>query len=383
MAQANPLTARMIGRYQRQMVLPQVGLAGQQRLMSGRVLIVGAGALGSAAATYLTTAGVGTVGLVDGDLVDMSNLHRQILHDDAHVGMLKTESAALRLKALNPDVKLRLHSVFLSSENVREIFSEYDVIVNGSDNFPTRYLVNDAAVFLRKPLVDAAILRFEGQLAVFRPGAGCYRCLFPEPPPPGTVPDCAEAGVFGALAGVMGSMQALEALKLLLGLEQSETGTLMVYDSLAATWHRFPFPRDTECAVCGDHPTVRDLIDYESFCGLADPSAPAGAAVAAGLPAEYAVDVPQAARLMADPAVRVVDVRSPAEFLGGHLPGALNYPLEELDALQPGQPLVVVCAAGIRSAYAVQYLRSQGHTAWSVTGGMAAWRAAGNAVEFP
>ncbi len=381
--EAKQLTARMMGRYQRQMVLPEVGMAGQERLLSSSVLIVGAGALGSAAATYLTMAGVGTVGIVDGDVVDRSNLHRQILHDEVNVGRKKTESAAMRLRALNPDVRLNLHSVFLSSENGREIFSHYDVIINGSDNFPTRYLVNDATVFLRKPLVDAAILRFEGQLAVFRPGAGCYRCLFPAPPPPGTVPDCAEAGVFGALAGVMGSMQALEALKLLLNLAQPATSSFMIYDALAATWHRFPFPRNSDCVVCGDHPTVTDLIDYENFCAVSAPATNAPPrSLAASSPAEYAVDIAEACRLIEEPDVRIIDVRSAAEYQSGHIPGALHLPLEELDALSaPDSRLVVVCAAGVRSATAVQYLRARGRAAWSMTGGMAAWRMAGHPVD--
>lgn len=377
------LSARMMGRYQRQMVLPEVGLAGQERLLSSSVLIVGAGALGSAAATYLTMAGVGTVGIVDGDVVDLSNLHRQILHDEAHVGMRKTESAAIRLRALNPDVRLNLHSEYVSSGNVRDIFSSYDVIINGSDNFPTRYLVNDAAVLLKKPLVDAAILRFEGQLSVFLPGAGCYRCLFPTPPPPGAVPDCAEAGVFGALAGVMGSMQALEALKLLLHLTEPKASTFLIYDALKTTWQRFSFPRNEDCVVCGNHPTVTELIDYEDFCGIAGPSASAPPqSPAADLSVEGALSVSDTLRLLEEPNVRVVDVRSEQEYRAGHIPGALHCPLEDLDTLKdPDSRLIIVCAVGVRSTTAAQYLRSKGRDAWSLTGGMARWRAAENPLE--
>lgn len=375
------LTSRMMGRYQRQMVLPQVGIEGQERLMESRVLIVGAGALGSAAATYLAAAGVGTLGLVDGDTVDISNLHRQILHDESQVGSLKTLSGAARLKALNPDVQVQTHAEFLSSENTLELFSHYDLIVNGSDNFPARYLVNDAAVLLKRPLVDAAILRFEGRLAVYRPGAGCYRCLFPVPPPPGTVPDCAEAGILGAVAGVMGSMQAVEALKILLQIDQPESGTLLLYDALASSWHRVPFYRDSACAVCGDAPTITQLIDYEDFCGSRTaPHVPEPKAENPAAP-EFSLDVEHAARLLEDPRVALIDVRSAEEFQRGHIPRAQHWALEDLDRLAAGgrneDPIVVVCAMGVRSVPAAQYLRSRGYNAWTLMGGTTAWTNAG------
>ncbi len=371
------LTSQQLGRYQRQMVLPGVGLDGQRRLLASRVLVIGAGALGSAAATYLAAAGVGTLGLVDGDTVELSNLHRQILHDTDDVGAAKTTSGAERLRALNPDVEVIEHFAFLSSANALELFRHYDLIVNGSDNFPARYLVNDAAVMTGKPLVDAAILRFEGQLAVFRPGRGCYRCLFPAPPPPGTVPDCAQAGVFGAVAGVMGSMQAVEALKILLGMDEAEPGRFMIYDALSSNWYRMPLNRDAACPVCGDSPTISTLIDYEAFCGVGE------SAIAAQAPSARAraVSATEAQDLLKDRNVTIVDVRDPHEFAAGHLPGARNVPLEQLDQLaathDPHVPILVVCAAGVRSAYGAEYLESRGYTAWTLSGGFSGWQASG------
>ncbi len=368
----------MMARYQRQMVLGEVGQKGQRRLLNSRVLVVGAGALGSAAATYLALAGVGTVGLVDGDVVELSNLHRQILHDSDQVGVLKTESAQRRLGALNPDVRVVEHPVFLNRDNTLGIFAPYDVIVNGSDNFPTRYLVNDAAVLLQKPLVDAAILRFEGQLAVFRPGLGCYRCLFPEPPPLGTVPDCAVAGILGAVAGVMGSMQAVETLKLLLGL--SNDNRLRIYDALAGTWYPVPFMRDPACRVCGDAPTVSTLIDYENFCGVAAGLDDRGSGVAG----EWSVTVDEADSLLADPNLLVIDVRDPREYAAGHIPGAVRLNLEDLDAWvshHADQKTLVVCQVGIRSASATEYLRLNQMDAWNLAGGTRAWEASGRPLS--
>lgn len=368
--------ARTMGRYQRQMVLPQVGIDGQKRLLESRVLVIGAGALGSAVATYLVAAGVGTLGLVDGDTVELSNLHRQVLHDEAHVGRMKTWSAAERLHAMNADVTIVEHAEFLTRHNALEIFAQYDLVINGSDNFPTRYLVNDAAVFTQKPLVDAAILRFEGQLAVFRPGLGCYRCLFPTPPPAGTVPDCAEAGIFGAVAGVLGSMEAVEALKVLLDLGHPQTSVFMIYEALGGVWQRVPLRRDPHCVVCGDHPAVTELVDYANFCGIAASSSPNGS-VPNAEPREFSVNVNEARLLVDKPGVAVVDVRDKREFESSHLPGARHYLLEDLDRLLHdgvGDSVLVVCATGIRSAYAAQYLRSRGITAWTLAGGMAAWR---------
>jgi adenylyltransferase/sulfurtransferase len=357
------------------MVLPEVGIEGQRRLLESRVLIVGAGALGSAAAIYLAAAGIGTLGLVDGDRVELSNLQRQILHDEAGIGMLKTESAAQRLHLVNPNIRVCTHAHFLNADNVLDIFSQYDLIVNGSDNFPARYLVNDAAVFLKRPLVDAAILRFEGQLAVYHPGFGCYRCLFPSPPPAGTVPDCAQAGIFGAVAGVLGSMQAVETLKVLLGLTPSNTGIFLLYNALESTWHRIPFQRNPQCVVCGDQPSITHPIDYESFCGVANQSADISQVGTAGT--SISLDPHQARQLAEESRVIIIDVRELSEFRAGHIPHARHCALENLDTLltagEPHEPLLLVCAVGIRSTYAAQYLRLRGYEAWSLAGGVNAW----------
>jgi molybdopterin/thiamine biosynthesis adenylyltransferase/rhodanese-related sulfurtransferase len=256
-------------RYSRHFLLPEVGEAGQAKLLDAKVLCIGAGGLGSPVALYLAAAGVGTVGLVDMDVVDLSNLQRQILHTNDRVGMPKTESAKLTLQALNPDVKVVEFRERLSSENAFRILEPFDVVVNGCDNFPTRYLVNDACVLMKKPLVDGAIWQFEGQATVFKPFEGpCYRCLFPEPPPPGAVPSCAEAGVLGVLPGIVGCVQALEAIKLILGQGLPLIGRMMHFDTLQGDVRTLRLRRDPKCVVCGEHPTVIKLIDYEMFCGL-------------------------------------------------------------------------------------------------------------------
>ena len=259
-------------RYSRHFLLPEVGEAGQAKLLGSKVVCIGAGGLGSPVALYLAAAGVGTIGLVDMDVVDLSNLQRQILHTNDRVGMPKTESGKLTLQALNPDVKVLEFRERLSSENAFQILSQFDVVVNGCDNFPTRYLVNDACVLLKKPLVDGAIWQFEGQATVFNPAAGgpCYRCYFPEPPPPGAVPSCAEAGVLGVLPGLVGCVQALEAIKIILGTGRPLIGRMMHFDTLSGDVRVLKIRRDPNCAVCGDHPTVKELVDYEFFCGLGD-----------------------------------------------------------------------------------------------------------------
>jgi sulfur-carrier protein adenylyltransferase/sulfurtransferase len=256
-------------RYSRHFLLPEVGEVGQAKLLGAKVLCIGAGGLGSPVAFYLAAAGVGTIGIVDMDVVDLSNLQRQILHTNDRIGMPKTESARLTLQALNPDVKVVEFRERLSSENAFRIFEQFDIIVNGCDNFPTRYLANDAAVMLKKPLVDGAIWQFEGQATVFHPPAGpCYRCLFPEPPPPGAVPSCAEAGVLGVLPGLVGCVQALETIKLILGQGTPLLGRMMHFDTLSGEVRILRLRRDPKCVVCGEHPTVTRLIDYEMFCGL-------------------------------------------------------------------------------------------------------------------
>ncbi|MBI3953244.1 MAG: molybdopterin-synthase adenylyltransferase MoeB [Chloroflexi bacterium] len=267
------LTPEQIQRYSRHIIMPQVGGLGQKKLMAARVLLVGAGGLGSPVAMYLAAAGVGTIGLVDGDVVDLSNLQRQILHDTDDVGRPKVESARDRLGALNPEVEVVGHRAVLASDNVMEIIADYDIVVNGADNFPTRYLVNDACYFAGKPLVDGSILLFEGQATTFLPGKGCYRCLYPAPPPPGVVPSCAEAGVFGALCATIGSVQATETIKLILGIGESLAGRLLLYDALAMDFRMLRYRRNPRCPVCGDAPTITELIDYEAFCGVPAPVA--------------------------------------------------------------------------------------------------------------
>ena len=262
------LSEEQIRRYSRHLILPEVGGSGQRKLLNGKVLLVGAGGLGSPAALYLAAAGVGTLGIVDFDVVDLSNLQRQLLHHVHDVGRPKVQSAVEAIADLNPDVKVVPYQEALSSANVRTIFSEYDVIVNGSDNFPTRYLANDACVFLKKPLVDGSIFKFEGQATVFLPGHGCYRCLYPAPPPPGVVPSCAEAGVLGAICGVIASIQGVETIKLLLGLGETLAGRLVFFDALSMEFRQVKYRRDPECPVCGDHPTITDLFDYQAFCGV-------------------------------------------------------------------------------------------------------------------
>jgi len=262
------LSEEQVRRYSRHLILPEIGGSGQRKLLNGKVLLVGAGGLGSPVALYLAAAGVGTLGIVDFDVVDLSNLQRQILHHVRDVGRPKVESAVDTIADLNPDVKVVPYREALNSSNVRQIFSEYDVIVNGSDNFPTRYLANDACVFLKKPLVDGSIFKFEGQTTVFLPGHGCYRCLYPAPPPPGVVPSCAEAGVLGVICGVIASIQGIETIKLLLGLGDPLVGRLVFFDALSMEFRQVKFRRDPDCPVCGDHPTITDLIDYHAFCGI-------------------------------------------------------------------------------------------------------------------
>jgi adenylyltransferase/sulfurtransferase len=265
---ALPFNEEQIRRYSRHIILPEVGGKGQRRLLNSSVLLVGAGGLGSPAALYLAAAGVGRLGIVDADVVDMSNLQRQILHHVDDVGRPKVHSAVDTIARINPDVKVEPFQAVLSSDNAKEIIGPFDVVVNGSDNFPTRYLVNDCCVFLNKPLVDGSIFKFEGQVTVFLPSQGCYRCLYPAPPPPGLVPSCQEAGVLGVLCGIIGSLQAIEAVKLLLGIGDSLTGRLLFVDSLGMEFREVKVRRDPNCPVCGDHPTITDLIDYHEFCGV-------------------------------------------------------------------------------------------------------------------
>ena len=268
MTQARALTPQQVKRYSRHIIMPQVGSNGQRKLLDSKVLIIGAGGLGGPGALYLALAGVGTIGIADFDIVDMSNLQRQILHQHDDVGQRKVSSAQKTINAYNPDVKVNTHEVWLTSDNAKEIISGYDMVINGADNFPSRYLVNDACYLLGKPLIDGSILIFDGQSTVFMPGQGCYRCLFPSPPPPGMVPNCAEAGVLGSLTGLVGSIQATETIKLILGIGDSLSSRLLLIDALSMDFREVKIKRNPQCPLCGDNPTVTELIDYEIFCGL-------------------------------------------------------------------------------------------------------------------
>lgn len=274
MAQGQALTPDQVGRYSRHIIMPDVGSVGQRKLIDARVLIVGAGGLGSPVALYLALAGVGTIGLADFDTVDLSNLQRQILHQNKDIGVRKVESARETLIAYNPDTNVVLHEEPINSHNAMEIIEQYDVIVNGADNFPTRYLVNDASYLAGKPLVDGSILLFDGQASTYIPGNGCYRCVFPEPPPPGEVPSCSEAGVLGALPGIIGTIQATEVIKVILGIGDTLSGRMLLLDALAMDFRIVKVRQNSKCPLCGDNPTVTELIDYEQFCGLAPPVAP-------------------------------------------------------------------------------------------------------------
>ena len=268
MTQARALTPEQVKRYSRHIIMPQVGSNGQRKLLDSKVLIIGAGGLGGPGALYLALAGVGTIGIADFDVVDMSNLQRQILHQYNDVGQRKVYSAQKTINSYNPDIKVITHDVWLTSDNAKEIINGYDMVINGADNFPARYLVNDACYLLGKPLIDGSILIFDGQSTVFIPGQGCYRCLFPSPPPPGMVPNCAEAGVLGSLTGLVGSIQATETIKLILGIGDSLSSRLLLIDALSMDFREVKIKRNSECPLCGDNPTVTELIDYEIFCGL-------------------------------------------------------------------------------------------------------------------
>ncbi len=277
MTQTSIFTPEQARRYSRHIIMPQIGGNGQRKLLDAKVLLIGAGGLGSPTALYLAAAGVGTLGIVDFDVVDVTNLQRQILHRTQDIGRLKVESATDTINAINPDVKVIQHRTQLTSENALELFEPYDIIVDGSDNFPTRYLVNDACVMLGKPCVHGSIFLFEGQASTFVPGKGCYRCLYPTPPPPGMVPSCAEAGVLGVLPGIVGSIQAVETIKLILGIGDTLSGRLLLFDALDMEFRQVKVRRNADCPVCGDHPTVTKLIDYEEFCGIPHVEQPAPA----------------------------------------------------------------------------------------------------------
>jgi molybdopterin/thiamine biosynthesis adenylyltransferase/rhodanese-related sulfurtransferase len=372
-SQAPLLTAGQMERYSRQIILEEMGIAGQARLLHGKVLIIGAGGLGSPTALYLAAAGVGTLGIVDGDQVDLTNLHRQILHTTPAIGQPKTESARRTLTGLNPDVTVVTYQTVLTSANAMDTIRPYDVVINGSDNFPTRYLINDACVLLGKPLVDASILKWEGQATTFVPGRGCYRCLFPTPPPPGAVPSCAEGGILGALCGFMGSRQALEAMKLLLGVGETLANRLLIFDALEGETRVVRWNRNPECPVCGDRPTIRALIDYEQFCGM--PAHDRTQAAKVDIPEV----TPQEAKALLDRGgVQLVDVREPWEHEESHIPGCRLIPMGDVVArlreIDKGTPAVIYCRSGGRSGKIVTLLRQQGYgKAVNLAGGILAW----------
>ena len=366
------LSNEEIRRYSRHLILPEFGMEGQRRLKEGSVLLIGAGGLGSPLALYLAAAGVGHIGLVDFDVVDESNLQRQIAHGTSTIGVRKTESARRRLNDLNPNVEVTTYEEQVTSENAFELMRPYDVIVDGTDNFPTRYLTNDASVMLGKPNVYGSIFRFEGQATVFYPkeGGPCYRCLYPEPPPPGLVPSCAEGGVLGVLPGVIGTIQATEAIKLLAGIGATLVSRLMLYDALSMRFRELKLRRNPDCPVCGDHPTVTELIDYDHFCGITPEPAT--------FTSYEITPVEVNTWLHSDDPPFLLDVREPNEWEIGHLPDATRISVNELQGrlneLDTAREMVVYCRSGVRSGRAVDMLRAAGfRKVKNMTGGILRW----------
>ncbi|MFL7812120.1 MAG: molybdopterin-synthase adenylyltransferase MoeB [Anaerolineales bacterium] len=369
------LSHEEIHRYSRHLLIPDVGLDGQRKLKAASVLIVGTGGLGSPVSLYLAAAGVGRIGLVDYDVVDFSNLQRQIVHGESRLGDLKVESARDRLLDLNPEIQIDTYNTFLSSDNAFEIAEPYDIIVDGTDNFPTRYLVNDLCVLTGKANVYGSIFRFDGQASVFDARVGpCYRCLFPEPPPPGLVPSCAEGGVLGVLPGTIGSIQATEALKLILGIGEPLIGRLLLYDALDLSFQTVKLHKNPDCKVCGKNPEVTELIDYEDFCGIPAHDHDEGSAGA-----EWDITAPELAeKLKNGEDLRLIDVREPHELEISHLEGAELIPLGEfashLSDLDSSQEIVLFCKSGTRSTRALEILASAGFKkVKNLKGGINAW----------
>lgn len=370
------LSPQEVARYSRHLIMPEVAVAGQKRLKASSILLIGAGGLGSPLGLYLAAAGIGRIGLVDFDVVDFSNLQRQVLHGTPDVGRSKLQSAKDRLQAINPEVQIDLYETRLTSGNALEIFKPYDIIIDGTDNFPTRYLVNDACVLLKKPNVYGSIFRFDGQASVFYPPHGpCYRCLYPEPPPPGEVPSCAEGGVLGILPGLIGCIQATEAVKLILGNGEPLIGRLVLYDALRMSFREFKIRRNPRCPMCGDKPTITQLIDYEQFCGVRGQEAPAPTAKE-DVWETTVEDLKK--RLDRKDDVFILDVRNPPEYAICQLAGSKLIPLPELPQrfgeLDKNREMIVHCKSGMRSAKAVQFLRQQGFTKIkNLKGGILAW----------
>lgn len=379
---ATELTTDEVRRYSRHLIIPDVGMTGQKRLKNARVLVIGAGGLGSPALLYLAAAGVGTLGIAEFDEVDESNLQRQVIHGQSDIGKSKALSAKESIAETNPLVEVILHEGRLDNDNVREVFEGYDLIVDGTDNFATRYMVNDAAYFLGIPYVWGSIYRFDGQASVFAPMLGpdlpCYRCLYPEPPPPGMVPSCAEGGVLGVLCAAVGSIQVNEAIKLLIGVGDPIAGRLMIYDALEMEYRKLKVRKDPNCALCGDNPTVTDLIDYDAFCGaISDDAAQAAA--------DATISVKQLEEMLAQREAGerdfvLVDVREPNEFEINSIPGAVLIPKGEflngnaLGELPTDRSVVLHCKSGARSAEALAVLKGAGYSdAVHVGGGVVAW----------
>ena len=371
------LTNEEVARYSRHLIMPEVGMEGQLTLKAARVLCIGAGGLGSPVLLYLAAAGVGTLGLVDFDEVDFSNLHRQIIHGTPDVGRSKLDSARSRLNALNPEVEVVTYEMALSSENALGLFGDYDLVIDGTDNFPTRYLVNDACVIQGKPNIYGSIFRFEGQASVFATKDGpCYRCLYPEPPPPGLVPSCAEGGVLGILPGVIGTLQATEAIKVILGVGEPLIGRFLIFDALKMRFRELKLRKDPDCPVCGDHPTVTQLVDYEQFCGIA-PAATAAASSSTEDADEATVEELKT-RLDRHESFLLLDVREPQEFEICRIPGSVLIPLGDLPSrlseLEGRDDMIVHCKSGVRSGKAVRLLREAGYSkARNLKGGILAW----------
>ncbi len=367
------LSKEEVMRYSRHLIMPEVGMEGQLKIKQAKVLCIGTGGLGAPLGLYLAAAGVGRIGLVDFDVVDTTNLQRQVLFGTSDVGRPKTEAAAERLRNLNPDIRIDTFETQLTSANALELFKDYDIIVDGTDNFPTRYLVNDACVLTGKPNVYGSIFRFEGQITVFGyPGGPCYRCLYPEPPPPGLVPSCAEGGVLGVLPGIVGTIQAAETLKLIIGKGEPLIGRLLLFDALAMKFRELKLRKNPECPVCGEHPTQTKLIDYAEFCGVRGEEGPA---TVTNVPEITPTELK--ARLDRGDDIYVLDVREPHEFqicnINGHLIplGELSRRVQELDS---SREIVAHCKSGKRSAEAVEFLRGAGfRKVSSLKGGILAW----------
>ncbi len=369
-----PLTKDEIARYSRHLIMPDVGMEGQERIKAAKVLLVGTGGLGSPLALYLAAAGVGTIGLVDNDVVDASNLQRQVIHTTSMIGHSKVDSAENAINEVNPNVKVVKHETFLTSENALDIVAQYDLVIDGTDNFPTRYLVNDACVLLGKPNVYGSIFRFEGQLSVFYAKEGpCYRCMFPEPPPPGMVPNCAEGGVLGVLCGIIGSSQGIEGIKLIAGIGDPMVGRLGLYDALDQRWTYVKVNKDPDCPVCGENPTVTELIDYEQFCGMPAHDREEDEAVHEELeilPTEYE-------EIKDKPDVVLIDVREPHEYEISRIEGSILIPKDtvpsRLAELDQTKDYVIQCKSGARSMEVTQLMRGAGFRARNLWGGINAY----------